>query len=73
MHIITQMTLMATAGIDTREGSHQGPVPGAGTMSLCPHQGHVRLGKALVHSAAHQGGVRGLALFWKAEISWCGM
>lgn len=40
MYIITQASLISTAAIDTPEGSHQGPVPGAETMSHCPHQGH---------------------------------
>lgn len=34
-----------TLAISSCRGSLQGPVPGAGTMSLCLHQGHTRLGK----------------------------
>lgn len=36
---------MPTTAIDTPGGSHQGPVPGAGNISFCPHQGHAGLGK----------------------------
>lgn len=31
------------SSIDTHGSLHWGPVPGAGTMSLYPHQGHTRL------------------------------
>lgn len=47
MHVITQISLKSTAVIDIHEGSHRGPVPGAGTLSLCPHQGYTRLSKGL--------------------------
>lgn len=47
MHIITQATLMPTA--------HWGPVPGAGTISFCPHQGHTWLGSR-VYSLEEGGG-----------------
>jgi hypothetical protein len=32
--------LMPLAGIALMEANARGPVPGAGTKSLCPHQGH---------------------------------
>jgi hypothetical protein len=48
MYIITQTNLTATVAIDTHGDSHWGSVPGAGTMSLCPHHDHTRLGTSLL-------------------------
>ena len=36
-----------TPGLASLGGSHRGPVPGAGAMPLCLHQGHARLGRIL--------------------------
>jgi hypothetical protein len=36
-------SLMPTAANDAHGGTHRGLVPGAETMSLCPHKSHTRL------------------------------
>ena len=41
--LLYKQAFMSTAAICAHGGSHQDPVPGAETMSLCPHQGHTRL------------------------------
>jgi hypothetical protein len=43
MYISTQTSLTPLATFNSHGGSHWRPVPGAGTMSLCPHQGQARL------------------------------
>ena len=39
IYIIRQTSLTPRADIETCRGSHCGPIPGTGTMSLCPHEG----------------------------------
>jgi hypothetical protein len=47
MYIIIQTNLIPRVAIDTWGPTSAGPVPWAGTMSFCPHQGHARQKKGL--------------------------
>jgi len=44
MYTVTQTRLMSIAAINTSRGSHQNPIPEAGTMSFCFYQGNTELG-----------------------------
>jgi hypothetical protein len=52
MYIITKTSLLPIAVIDTYGGSHRDPEPGAGTMTLCPHQGHTRFSILFRHKSS---------------------